>query len=83
MKPTKLTIKQWNVLKKRLATDYSTSVVLIRSKMRERLGFTTREHSTYSDQYGTKIVIYLDWFDDAKRTMFMLKYSEYFDASKN
>jgi len=78
MKSTKMTVKQWKVLKARLAADHNTSMVMIRSKMRERLGFTTREHSVYSEQRGTEITICLDWFDEMKRTMFMLKYSEYF-----
>jgi len=78
MKSTKMTVKQWKVLKERLVADHNTSMVMIRSKMRERLGFTTREHSVYSDQRGTEITICLDWFDEMKRTMFMLKYSEYF-----
>lgn len=83
MKPIKLSERQWHLLNVRLTNDYSPSVMLIRSRMRDKLGFTPRNHKTYTDQRGTINVVYLDFFDDAKRTMFMLKYSEYFDASKN
>ena len=83
MKSTKLTLKQWKTLRDRLVLDHKSSIVMIRSKMRDRLGFTTREHSVYTENRGTEKMIYLDWFDEMKRTMFVLKYSEYFDASRN
>lgn len=78
MKATKMTVNQWKVLKTRLVADHNSSMVMIRSKMRDRLGFTTREHKIYTEQRGTETIICLDWFDEMKRTMFMLKYSEYF-----
>jgi hypothetical protein len=84
MKPTKLTEKQWHLLKTRLTNDYSPSVTMIRSRMRDKLGFTPRTHTFWSNRGTGKkspqmvSEIHLDWFNDAQRTMFMLKYSEYF-----
>jgi len=83
MKPIKLSERQWHLLNVRLTNDYSPSVMLIRSRMRDKLGFTPRHHQDWTSMRGYINVVYLDFFDDAKRTMFMLKYSEYFNASKD
>ena len=86
MKPTELSLGQWNRLHYRLSRDYPASHLLIRSTMRRELGFTVRRHSAWQP---TELVtgsgargyyhdcIYLDWYDEVKRTFFMLKYSEY------
>lgn len=84
MKPIKLTEKKWHLLKTRLTNDYSPSVMLIRSKKREVLGFTERNHQYYDEAQHRYIShVFLDFFDEVKRTMFMLKYSEYFNDSRN
>lgn len=83
MKPIVLTERQWAILKNRLSNDYSPSVMMIRSRMRDKLGFTPRNHHVYNPQTGTTSMVYLDWFNEPQRTMFMLKYCEYFDASRN
>ena len=80
-KSTKLSKKQWAKLKTRLTNDYSPSVMIMRSRMREVLGFTPRDHSTWSPQRGTEHTVYLDWFNEPKRTMFLLKYGEYLETS--
>lgn len=81
MKPIKLTNHQWMSLRLKLREDYNPSITLMRSAMKDKLGFTPRNHKEYNPQTGTTHSVYLDFFDDAKRTMFMLKYSEYFNAS--
>lgn len=83
MKPITLTRADWTKLNDRLKVDYKPSVTLSRSKMKEVLGFTPREHQDYMREmdyldYTKRRCIHLDFFDDAKRTMFVLKYSEYF-----
>lgn len=96
MKPIKLTPAKWAHLKTRLEKDYSPSVTKIRWKMKEVLGFTTRDHQEFirywdhstpaqraNGDHGYKDSVYLDFFDDAKRTLFMLKYSEYFDGARD
>ena len=80
-KPIILSEKQWNKLRDRLKADYSPSVMLIRSRMRNVLGFTDREHRWYTEQHGYMSQICLDFYNEPKRTMFMLKYSEYLDKS--
>lgn len=76
-KPIILKPKQWEKLKNRLQNDHSPSVILIRDKMRTTLGFVDREHSWWHKDRGHQVQICLDFFDDPKRTMFLLKYSEY------
>ena len=83
MKPIELTNHQWFNLRSRLMDDYPKSVTLIRKTMREKLGFTPRTHKTWDAMTGFTTIVHLDFFDESKRTFFVLKYSEYFDASRN
>ena len=77
MKPTIITHDQWKVLKERINNDYPPSVNLVREKMKRVLGFTPRFYEEWDDSTGRTIQIHLDFFDEQKRTMFLLKYSEY------
>lgn len=90
MKPVVLSEQNWYKLKYQLSQSYPRSVMLSRTKMREVLGFTPREHENwlgyYDDaskedrkagQHGYKKMIHLDFFDDAKRTFFLLKYGDW------
>ena len=74
MKPFTLTPDEWRVLKKRLKQDYPPSVFLSRDKMRRVLGFTPRDHRSYSHETGSNHTIYLDFYEEKHRTMFLLKY---------
>jgi len=82
-KPIKMTEPQWNTLRDRLKRDYMPSVIMVRTKMRNVLGFTPRDHR-YFDVKTNRYVeeVHLDFFNEPKRTMFVLKYSEYFDKSE-
>jgi len=87
-KPLVLSVKSWNTIHQMISKQYPPSVLLIREKMKTVLGFTSRTHEEWIDQevdirdvrYGTKfqiINIHLDFYNEPKRTMFLLKYSEY------
>lgn len=88
----KLSEPDWATLHDRLKQDYPLSVILVRDKMRRVLGFVPREHEEWhtlnSDDIRSKgwkhryptTTIYLDFYDDRKKTMFMLKYNEYLDG---
>ena len=80
-KPIVLTLSKWYKLKERLANDYSPSVMMLSYRMKDRLGFTVREHTEWSNQSGSMTDIRLDFYSEPKRTMFLLKYSEYLDKS--
>ena len=76
IKSIKLTEPQWENLKLKLREDYSPSTILIRDKMQRVLGFVNRTHTDWiNGRYRT--IICLDFYDKHKRTMFLLKYSEY------
>jgi hypothetical protein len=84
----KLSKLQWLKLREKLIQDYPRSVILLRWKMLEVLGFTDREHEEWVDYtddpmdmgWSTKArqtTVHLDFYNEPKRTMFLLKYSEY------
>lgn len=75
-KPLELSPPKWDKLKNHLLTQYPPSVVLISRRTRAVLGFTVREHKKYVSGYY-KTVIHLDFWDEPKRTMFLLKYSDF------
>lgn len=80
----KLTTKQWHVLRDRLRQDYPSSVMLIRSRMREVLGFTDRAHVHWFTPPGSSVSrahhqIHLDFFNHVLETFFRIKYAEYID----
>ena len=78
-KPIVLTHSQWYKLKNRLTDDHSPSVMMLNYRMKDKLGFTVREHRSWTDQRGSMVDIRLDFFNEPKRTMFLLKYSEYLE----
>jgi hypothetical protein len=83
---------QWLKIYNHIAQNYPPSVLLIRNKMRSVLGFTSRTHQEWINQevdvkdirYKTKYpitTVHLDFYNEPKRTMFLLKYSEYLDKT--
>lgn len=76
MRVIKLSQAEWLKIYNDIAKNYPPSVLLVRSKMRKVLGFTSRTHSERKlDGYDERI--HLDFFSENKYTMFILKYSEY------
>lgn len=66
---------QWASIHYKLSKEYDPSVLIIRSKMRRVLGFTPRRHTDWIDSHPVSWIV-LDWFDNSKKTFFLLKYSE-------
>jgi hypothetical protein len=83
MKAIILSKPQWYALKEKVNQDYPPSVSLVREKMKRVLGFTPRLHETWDSRTGYTIEMHLDFFDEQKRTMFLLKYSEYVRKDSN
>jgi len=76
--------ENWEKLKNRLTNDYSPSVMMIRGKMKRVLGFVPRNHIVWRHDVGGSYPIeqvHLDFYNEPKKTMFVLKYSEYLDKS--
>lgn len=83
MKALKISSNQWQKILIEIAKHHPRSVWMVRPKMRKVLGFTPREHTEWiEDEYKTGYTtkIHLDFYDESKRTMFMLKYSEFINA---
>jgi hypothetical protein len=53
-KPIELTHTQFEKLIERLKQDYPPSVIIIRSRMKEKLGFTTREYTEWEVGVGIR-----------------------------
>lgn len=69
LKSIKLTRVQYNLLFKKIQEDHPRSVWLMRSKIKEKLGFTPR-----FDYHRT---VHLDFFNASLYTFFLMKYSDY------
>ena len=82
MKPIVISKDQWYVLKEKINNDYPPSVRLVREKMKRVLGFTPRLHEVAGYPNYT-VEMHLDFFDEPKRTMFLLKYGEYVYKNSN
>ena len=81
-KPIELSHSQWIKLVNQLSQDYPRSVMLIREKMKSKLGFTPREYKEWDKEMGKyggwrKNCIMLDFYSEKKRTFFIMKYSDY------
>lgn len=72
-----LTERKWTILLDKMHEDYPLSVFAIRSKMKTTLGFTPRRHLELQKDGYYDATIHLDFYDELKRTFFLLKYSEY------
>lgn len=80
-RPVILNPTAWRKIRDNLKTRHPSSYLLIRSKMRERLGFTVREHRAWvngrSDQEGYyQDQVHLDFYDERKRSLFLLTYGD-------
>jgi hypothetical protein len=79
-----LTLDQWQRIRAELHEEHPNSVFMLKSKMRRVLGFTVREHNEWvvkpDGGYGDHS-IRLDFYNERKYTMFMLKFSEHLKGS--
>jgi hypothetical protein len=80
MSTVKLSPDQWKLIRADLQNEHSRTVFMLRDKMKRVLGFTVREHNEWvikpDGGYG-EYSIHLDFYNERKYTMFILKYSEY------
>jgi len=88
MKAIKLEPKSWNQILNILHSEHPPSVFAIRDKMKRVLGFTVRQHNQWvsTKQQDDESIgrrgyydeeIHLDFYSENKRTLFLLKFSEY------
>ena len=84
MKALILTEQNWMKLRYQLFQTQPKSVMLTRWKMREVLGFTDRLHTEWVNEVNKwggmgyeHREVHLDFYDEAKLTFFLLKYSDW------
>lgn len=77
IKSISMPLGSWPKIYNQLAKDYPPSVIIVREKMRRVLGFTTRTYKRWNPgmvNYDNELMI-LDFYDEKKKTMFLLRYS--------
>ena len=85
MKALVLTFDEWQAIRQEIDKHHPKSVTMVRWKMKEVLGFTTRDHEEWviidhtGDRERKMLVkeVHLDFYDEAKRTLFLLKYGDW------
>ena len=58
MSTLKLATSTWRRIREDLHTEHPKSVFMLRDKMKERLGFTVREHAGYRPRTAKELVEY-------------------------
>ncbi len=81
-KPVEISKSQWEKLRNQLSKEYKPRDLLIRERMKAKLGFVSREYKDWDDSIGKyggwrKNCIMLDFYSEKKRTWFLMKYSDY------
>lgn len=80
-----LTVSQWQRIREEMHNDYPKTVFMLRDKMKRVLGFTVREHNEWvikPDGGIREHSIRLDFYNERKYTMFLLKYSEFINRTE-
>lgn len=84
LKAVKMSEQNWAKLRYHLFQTQPKSVMLTRWKMKKVLGFTDRLHVEWIEEPNRwggmgyeERQVHLDFFDEAKQTMFLLKYSDW------
>ena len=80
-----MTEKNWKIVREVLAQENLKSTMMISTKMREKLGFSVREHRHWDLVDGRNRLreesVALDFYSEKKYTMFLIRFGEY--ISKN
>lgn len=87
-KPIEVPRHQWNKLLEKLKEEYPASVLLLRERTKDKLGFVPREYKDWDNDMGKyggwrKNCIMLDFYSEKKRTWFIMKYGEYLHDNTN
>jgi hypothetical protein len=86
MKSIKITEKSWAKIYSKLITEHPPSYIIIREKMKEKLGFVFRRHERWEKYINSYNGVeqnrhieefFLDFYDEKKKTWFLLKYGNY------
>jgi hypothetical protein len=87
IKSIQLSETSWEQLREKLRENYPLSALIIQEKTKRVLGFTIRRHQPplqgmdVDEWQRNRNIVFLDFYDEQKKFMFMLKYSEYLGKS--
>jgi hypothetical protein len=91
-KSIKISEESWAKIYNLLAKEHPPSYLLIRDKMKEKLGFVFRRHERWEKyidpRYGNERnrhieEFFLDFYEEKKKTWFLLKYGNYLTETEN
>lgn len=83
IKSIRLDEKRWLTIYNDIAKTRPASWLIIRNTMKSKLGFLNRSQSVWIEkEHRVKRYVFLDFYDDKKKTMFILKYGP-FDKLEN
>jgi hypothetical protein len=78
MKHHVLTREEWDRVREQIRTEFGPSMVMLRSRMRDELGFLPREHRDWVPKmdggHWGETVIHIDFYTEQARTWFLLKF---------
>ena len=78
IKHWELTHAEWDKIREQIRTEFGDSMLMIRSRMRDELGFLPREHRVWLKKmdggHWGETVIHIDFFTEQARTYFLMKY---------
>jgi hypothetical protein len=78
IKSISLTGNRWTEISDEIMSTRPKSWLLIRSTMRKKLGFLTRTQTVWPfETYTSSHIVHLDFYDEQKKTMFILKYGPF------
>jgi len=79
IKHWELTHAEWNKIREQIRAEHGPSMVMLRSKMRDELGFLPREHRPWVPKmdggHWGETVIHIDFYTEVARTYFLMKYN--------
>ena len=80
MKSIELSHVAWLEIRQKLKQKHSLSTLLVRDRMRAKLGYVDRYYDGKDIKSGAfKFCVMLDFYDEAKYTLFIMQYGEYMD----
>lgn len=80
MKSIELSHTAWKEIREQLKVKHRPSVILIRGRMKAKLGYVDRDFRGADPKtLRFKDCVYLDFYDESKYTLFLMQYGTYMD----
>lgn len=77
MKHHELSQEEWHKIRKQIREEFGPSMIMLRSKMRDELGFLPRDYRQWvpkMDGGYWDTVVHIDFYTESARTWFLLKF---------